>query len=83
MSDKFLLTNKRFHRQDQKRSYLILNVQLKTFFNTYIRSATKIVNAKALNNNFEIFFRDRLKKEIDNKKQENTKQKYREILEET
>ena len=60
---------------------LSLGVQLKTFFNTYIRSGTKIGNAKALANNFEVFFRDRLKKEIDGKKQENTKQKYREILE--
>ena len=53
----------------------------KTFFNTYIRSGTKIGNAKALTNNFEVFFIDRLKKEIDGKKQDKTKQKYKEILE--
>mgnify|MGYP001166580055 CR=1 FL=1 len=60
---------------------LSLGVQLKTFFNTYIRSGTKIGNAKALTNNFEVFFIDRLKKEIDGKKQDKTKQKYKEILE--
>ena len=60
---------------------LSLGVQLKTFFNTYIRSGTKIGNAKVLANNFEVFFRDRLKKEIDGKKQEKTKEKYKEILE--
>ena len=60
---------------------LSLGVQLKTFFNTYIRSGTRIGNAKILANNFEVFFRDRLKKEIDDKKQDKTKQKYKEILE--
>ena len=49
---------------------LSLGVQLKTFFNTYIRSGTKIGNAKALTNNFEVFFIDRLKKEINDKKQD-------------
>ena len=60
---------------------LSLGVQLKTFFNTYIRQGTKIGNAKALTNNFEVFFRSRLKKEIDGKKQDKTKEKYKEILE--
>ena len=60
---------------------LSLGVQLKTFFNTYIKSGTKIGNAKALTNNFEVFFVSRLKKEIDGKKQDKTKQKYKEILE--
>jgi len=60
---------------------LSLGVQLKTFFNTYIRAGSKIGNAKVLANNFEVFFRDRLKKEIDGKKQDKTKEKYKEILE--
>tara|TARA_B100001996_G_C18654661_1_gene590744 strand:+ start:241 stop:1473 length:1233 start_codon:yes stop_codon:yes gene_type:complete len=60
---------------------LSLGIQLKTFFNTYIRSGTKIGNAKVLANNFEVFFRDRLRKEIDGKKQDKTKEKYKEILE--
>ena len=60
---------------------LSLGVQLKTFFNTYIRSGTKIGNAKALTNNFEVFFRDRIQKEIRDKKTDKAKQKYKEILE--
>ena len=60
---------------------LSLGIQLKTFFNTYIRQGTKIGNAKALTNNFEVFFISRLKKEIDGKKQDKTKEKYKEILE--
>ena len=60
---------------------LSLGVQLKTFFNTYIRSGTKIGNAKILANNFEVFFRDRIKKEIASKKTAAAKQKYEEILE--
>ena len=46
---------------------LSLGVQLKTFFNTYIRQGQKIQNTKALANNFEVYFRDRLKKEINSK----------------
>jgi len=60
---------------------LSLGVQMKTFFNTYIRQGTAITNTKALANNFEVYFRDRLKKEIDSKKTPATKQKYKEILE--
>ena len=60
---------------------LSLGVQLKTFFNTYIRSGTKIGNAKALTNNFEVFFRDRIQKEIRDRKTDKAKQKYKEILE--
>ena len=60
---------------------LSLGVQLKTFFNTYIRQGTKIEGTKRLANNFEVYFRDRLKKEIDSKKTQATKQKYEEILE--
>jgi hypothetical protein len=60
---------------------LSLGVQLKTFFNTYIREGTPITNAKALTNNFEVYFRDKLQKEIDGKKQASTKQKYEEIRE--
>ena len=60
---------------------LSLGVQLKTFFNTYIRSGTKIGNAKALTNNFEVYFREKLKKEIDGRKTDKAKQKYEEILE--
>ena len=60
---------------------LSLGVQLKTFFNTYIRSGTKIGNAKALTNNFEVYFREKLKKEIDGRKTDKSKQKYEEILE--
>jgi len=60
---------------------LSLGIQLKTFFNTYIRAGQKIGNTKALTNNFEVYFRDRLKKEIDSKKTQATKQKYEEILE--
>ena len=60
---------------------LSLGVQLKTFFNTYIRSGTKIGNANALTNNFEVYFREKLKKEIDGRKTDKAKQKYEEILE--
>ena len=60
---------------------LSLGVQLKTFFNTYIRSGTKIGNTKVLTNNFEVYFRDKLKKEINDKKTDKAKQKYEEILE--
>ena len=60
---------------------LSLGVQLKTFFNTYIRQGAKIEGTKRLANNFEVYFRDRLKKEIDSKKTQATKQKYEEILE--
>ena len=60
---------------------LSLGVQLKTFFNTYIRQGQKIENTKVLANNFEVYFRDRLKKEINSKKTAATKQKYEEILE--
>ena len=60
---------------------LSLGVQLKTFFNTYIRQGQKIENTRALANNFEVYFIDRLKKEINSKKTAATKQKYEEILE--
>ena len=60
---------------------LSLGIQLKTFFNTYIRQGTKIEGTKRLANNFEVYFRDRLKKEIDSKKTPAAKQKYKEILE--
>ena len=60
---------------------LSLGVPLKTFFNTYIRQGAKIEGTKRLANNFEVYFRDRLKKEIDSKKTQATKQKYEEILE--
>ena len=60
---------------------LSLGVQLKTFFNTYIRAGTKIGNAKALTNNFEVFFRSRIQKEIKDKKTDKAKQKYTEIFE--
>jgi len=60
---------------------LSLGIQLKTFFNTYIRSGTKIANTNALANNFEVYFIGKLKKEIDGKKTDKSKQKYKEILE--
>ena len=60
---------------------LSLGVQLKTFFNTYIRAGQKIGNTKVLTNNFEVYFRDKLKKEINDKKTDKAKQKYEEILE--
>ena len=60
---------------------LSLGVQLKTFFNTYIRQGTAIANTKKLANNFEVFFRDRIRKEVDTKKTAAAKQKYEEILE--
>ena len=60
---------------------LSLGVQLKTFFNTYIREGTPITNTNALANNFEVYFKQKLQKEIDSKKQESTKQKYEEIRE--
>ena len=59
---------------------LSLGVQLKTFFNTYIRQGTAITNTSKLSNNFEVYFRDRIKKEIDSKKTPAAKQKYEEIL---
>jgi len=60
---------------------LSLGIQLKTFFNTYIRSGTKIGNTKVLANNFEVYFIEKLKKEMDSKKTEKAKEKYKEILE--
>ena len=60
---------------------LSLGVQLKTFFNTYIRQGTPITNTKALANNFEVYFREKIQKEIDSIKQQSTKQKYEEIRE--
>jgi len=60
---------------------LSLGVQLKTFFNTYIRAGQKIGNTKVLANNFEVYFIGKLKKEIDSKKTDKSKQKYKEILE--
>jgi hypothetical protein len=60
---------------------LSLGVQLKTFFNTYIRSGSKISNAKVLANNFEVYFIEKLKKEIDSRKTDKAKEKYKEILE--
>ena len=60
---------------------LSLGIQLKTFFNTYIRQGTKIEGTSRLANNFEVYFRGKIKKEIDSKKTEAAKQKYEEILE--
>ena len=60
---------------------LSLGIQLKTFFNTYIRQGTAITNTSKLANNFEVYFKDRIKKEIDSKKTDKAKQKYEEILE--
>ena len=60
---------------------LSLGIQLKTFFNTYIRQGTPITNTSALVNNFEVYFKDKIQKEIDGKKQASTKQKYEEIRE--
>ena len=59
---------------------LSLGIQLKTFFNTYIRQGTAITNTSKLANNFEVYFRDKIKKEIDSKKTSAAKQKYEEIL---
>ena len=60
---------------------LSLGIQLKTFFNTYIRQGTAITNTSKLSNNFEVYFRQKIKKEIDSKKTQAAKQKYEEILE--
>jgi len=60
---------------------LSLGIQLKTFFNTFIRQGTKIENTSRLVNNFEVYFRGKIKKEIDSKKTQAAKQKYEEILE--
>ena len=60
---------------------LSLGIQLKTFFNVYIRQGTAITNTSKLANNFEVYFRGRIKKEIDSKKTPAAKQKYEEILE--
>jgi len=60
---------------------LSLGIQLKTFFNTYIRQGTPISNTKALTNNFEVYFIEKLQKEIDGKKTQAAKQKYEEIKE--
>ena len=60
---------------------LSLGIQLKTFFNTFIRQGTAITNTSKLVNDFEVYFRGRIKKEIDSKKTQAAKQKYEEILE--
>ena len=61
---------------------LSLGVQLKTFFNTYIREGTPITNTKALANNFEVYFKViNYKKKLIVKNKQSTKQKYEEIRE--
>jgi hypothetical protein len=60
---------------------LSLGIQLKTFFNTYIRQGTPITNTSKLAHNFEVYFIQKLQKEIDSKKTQATKQKYEEIKE--
>ena len=57
---------------------LSLGIQLKTFFNTYIRQGTPITNTKSLVNNFEVYFRDKIQKEIDSRMTQAAKQKYEE-----
>ena len=52
---------------------------LKVFFNTKIRAGANIADTKKLVNEFEQYYMDRMSKEIDSKKSDKGKQKYKDI----
>ena len=52
---------------------------LKVFFNTKIRAGANIADTKKLINEFEQYYMDRMSKEIDSKKSDKGKQKYKDI----
>ena len=60
---------------------LSVGVQLKAYFNSYIRAGTPLGNTKKLTGQFVGFYRDRIQQEIDKVKQPNTKRKYKDIQE--
>jgi len=57
-------------------SILSIGVQLKAYFNSYIRKGTSLANTKKLAGQFAPFYRDRLQVEIDKVKREDSKRKY-------
>ena len=60
---------------------LSVGVQLKAYFNSYIRAGTPLGNTKKLAGQFAGFYKDRIQQEIDKVKQPNTKKKYKDIQE--
>ena len=52
---------------------------MKVFFNTKIRAGANIADTKKLVNEFEQYYMDRMSKEIDSKKSDKGKQKYKDI----
>ena len=56
-------------------------MQLKAYFNSYIRAGTPLGNTKKLAGQFAGFYKDRIQQEIDKVKQPNTKRKYKDIQE--
>ena len=61
---------------------LSIGIQLKTFFNSFIRGGQSISGVKKLVDDFQTFFKERLDKEIDARKTEASKQKYKMIQQE-
>ena len=60
---------------------LSVGVQLKAYFNSFIRAGTPLGNTKKLTGQFAGFYKDRIQQEIDKVKQPNTKRKYKDIQE--
>ena len=60
---------------------LSIGVQLKAYFNSYIRKGTSLGNTKKLAGQFAPFYKDRVQQEIDKVKREDSKRKYKDIQE--
>ena len=58
---------------------LSVGVQLKAYFNSYIRTGTGLGSTKKLAGQFAPFYKDRIQQEIDKVKQPATKKKYKDI----
>ena len=63
----------------QDKSKWGLATLMKVFFNTKIRAGAKIADTKKLVKEFEQYYMDRMSKEIDTKKSDKGKQKYKDI----
>ena len=63
----------------QDKSKFGLATLMKVFFNTKIRAGAKIADTKKLVKEFEQYYMDRMSKEIDTKKSDKGKQKYKDI----
>ena len=66
-----------FKRQDND---LSVGVRLKTFFNTFIREGTQMGQVRKLVGDFRKYYIDVLNSEIDARKTDKAKEKYKEIL---